>query len=77
VRTAVTMLTTLHTLYDDFQWRYDTGDAVDPYWIDKLSGSKAVRAGVDASHAPNRIIASWSGDLARFAPIRARYLRYR
>jgi len=52
------MLTTLHTLYDDFQWRYDTGDAVDPYWIDKLSGSKAVRAGVDASHAPNRIIAS-------------------
>jgi uncharacterized protein YbbC (DUF1343 family) len=77
VRTAVTMLTTLHTLYHNFQWRYDNGDAVDPYWIDKLSASKAVRTGVDAGHAPDRIIASWSGELARFAPIRARYLRYR
>jgi uncharacterized protein YbbC (DUF1343 family) len=77
VRTAVTMLTTLHTLYDGFEWRYDAGDAVDPYWIDKLSGSTAVRIGVDASNAPDRIVATWSGELARFASIRARYLRYR
>jgi uncharacterized protein YbbC (DUF1343 family) len=76
VRTAVTMLTTLHSLYRDFRWRYDAGDAVDPYWIDKLSGSTAVRHGVDAGHPPDRIVASWSGELARFAPIRARYLRY-
>jgi uncharacterized protein YbbC (DUF1343 family) len=76
VRTAVTMLTTLHTLYDAFDWRYDTGDTVDPYWIDKLSGSRAVRLGVDAGHAADRIVASWSDELARFAPIRARYLRY-
>ena len=48
VRTALTMLTTLHALYADFRWRYDTGDAIDPYWIDKLSGSNAVRLGVDA-----------------------------
>jgi uncharacterized protein YbbC (DUF1343 family) len=77
VRTAVTMLTTLHTLYADFQWRYDTGDAIDPYWIDKLSGSTAVRTGVDAGDAPERIVASWSSELESFAPIRARYLRYR
>lgn len=77
VRTAVTMLTTLHSLYDQFEWRYDSGDAVDPYWIDKLSGSTAVRRGVDAGHAPHRIVASWFGELARFAPIRARYLMYR
>jgi uncharacterized protein YbbC (DUF1343 family) len=77
VRTAVTMLTTLRTLYHDFQWRFDSGDAVDPYWIDKLSGSTAVRTGVDAGHAPDRVVASWSAELARFAPIRTRYLRYR
>jgi uncharacterized protein YbbC (DUF1343 family) len=77
VRTAITMGTTLHSLYPEFRWRYDTGDAIDPYWIDKLSGSAAVRTGVDAGHAPDRIIASWAGELARFAPIRARYLRYR
>jgi uncharacterized protein YbbC (DUF1343 family) len=76
VRAAITMLTTLHTLYPEFRWRYDSGDAVDPYWIDKLSGSTAVRTGVDASRTPDRIIAGWSGDLTRFAPIRARYLRY-
>ena len=77
VRTAVTMLTTLHGLYHQFEWRYDTGDAIDPYWIDKLSGSTALRHGVDTGHAPDRIVASWSGELARFAPIRARYLMYR
>jgi uncharacterized protein YbbC (DUF1343 family) len=76
VRTAVTMLTTLHRLYRKFEWRYDVGDPVDPYWIDKLSGSRAVRAGVDAGHAADRIVESWSDELARFAPIRSRHLRY-
>jgi uncharacterized protein YbbC (DUF1343 family) len=76
VRTAVTMLTTLHRLYRKFEWRYDVGDPVDPYWIDKLSGSRAVRAGVDAGHVADRIVGSWSDELARFAPIRSRHLRY-
>ena len=77
VRTAVTMLSTLHELYGaSFRWRYDTGDAIDPYWIDKLSGSTAVRTGVDAGHTADHILASWSAELARFEPIRARYLTY-
>ncbi len=76
VRTAVTMLSTLHQLYDDFAWRYDTGDRIDPYWIDKLSGSTAVRTGVDKGRDPQRVVAGWQDELAHFAHVRHRYLHY-
>ncbi|MGI8881151.1 MAG: exo-beta-N-acetylmuramidase NamZ family protein [Jatrophihabitans sp.] len=77
VRTAVTMLVALRKLYPDFAWRYDTGDSIDPYWIDKLSGSDAVRTGVDAGKSADQIVAGWQHDVAQFRAMRARYLLYR
>lgn len=77
VLTAVTMLTALKRLYPAFAWRYDTGDKIDPYWIDKLSGSDAVRTGVDAGRDPRRIVADMQPDIARFDALRRQYLLYR
>lgn len=76
IRTAITMLTTLRRLYPRFRWRYDTGDPIDPYWIDKLSGSTALRQGVDAGRSTETIIGSWSAELRRFEALRRRYLIY-
>ncbi|SHH40662.1 Uncharacterized conserved protein YbbC, DUF1343 family [Jatrophihabitans endophyticus] len=77
VRTAVTMLTSLHHLYRDFAWRYDEGDKVEPYDIDKLAGSPALRQGVDAGHSPARIVRTMRADVAGFRSQRRPYLIYR
>ncbi len=77
IRTAVTMLVALKKLYPDFAWRYDTGDKIDPYWIDKLSGSDAVRTGVDAGKSADQIVAGWQRDVAAFRALRSHYLLYR
>lgn len=78
IRTAVAMIITAKKLYPaGFQWRYDTGDPIDPYWIDKLSGSDYLRTAVDAGRTTDEVVAGWQPELAAFKAVRAKYLIYR
>ncbi len=55
---------------DGFAWRPDR-------WIDKLTGSTAVRTLVDAGADTGEVTAAWQRDLAAFRAVRLRYLLYR
>lgn len=78
IRTAVAMIISAKSLYaKDFLWRYDTGDAVDPYWIDKLSGSDYLRTAIDAGKDVDAVVAGWQGELAAFERVRRNYLIYK
>jgi uncharacterized protein YbbC (DUF1343 family) len=76
IRTAVAMLIDLKRIYPDFAWRYDTGDKVDPYWIDKLAGTDQVRLDIDAGKDVDAVVAGWQSGLNAFRATRARYLIY-
>lgn len=77
IRTAVAMIVTAKRLYPaDFAWRYDTGDALDPYWIDKLSGSDYLRTAIDAGNDTDAVVAGWQGELRAFGAMRQKYLIY-
>ena len=76
VRTAVAMLIQLKQLYPDFAWRYDTGDKIDPYWIDKLAGTDQVRLDIDAGKDVDAVVAGWQSGLTAFRSTRAKYLIY-
>jgi uncharacterized protein YbbC (DUF1343 family) len=76
IRTAVAMLVDLKRIYPDFAWRYDTGDKIDPYWIDKLAGTDQVRLAIDAGQDVDAVVAGWQSGLNAFRTTRARYLSY-
>ncbi len=77
IRAAVAMLVTARRLYpSDFASRYDTGDPLDPYWIDKLSGSDHLRTAIDAGKETDAVVAGWQDELRAFARMRAKYLIY-
>ena len=76
IRTAVAMLIQLKQLYPDFAWRYDTGDKIDPYWIDKLAGTDQVRLDIDAGKDLDAVVAGWQSGLTAFRSTRAKYLIY-
>ncbi len=76
IRTAVAMLITLKQIYPDFAWRYDTGDKVDPYWIDKLAGTDQVRTDIDAGKSVEQVVAGWQPGLDAFRAVRDKYLLY-
>ncbi len=77
IRTAVAMISSAKSLYPaDFAWRYDTGDKVDPYWIDKLSGSEYLRTAIDAGKSLDDVVAGWQPELAAFEAIRQQHLLY-
>ncbi|WP_232524954.1 exo-beta-N-acetylmuramidase NamZ family protein [Nocardioides mangrovicus] len=78
VRTAVAMIVSARRLYpDDFAWRYDTGDPVDPYDVDKLAGSSLLRDAVDAGQDTDAVVATWHDELRAFERIRSAHLMYR
>ncbi|WP_236239245.1 exo-beta-N-acetylmuramidase NamZ domain-containing protein [Streptomyces sp. CC228A] len=70
VRTGVGLLVTARRVWDGFAWRPDR-------WIDKLTGSTAVRTLVDAGADTGEVTAAWQRDLAAFRAVRLRYLLYR
>ena len=76
VRTAVAMLIALKRIYPDFAWRYDTGDPIDPYWLDKLAGTDQVRLDIDAGKDVDQVVAGWQSGLNEFRAMRAKYLMY-
>ena len=76
VHTAVAMLVALRRIYPDFAWRYDTGDPIDPYWLDKLAGTDQVRRDIDAGKDADAVVAGWQSGLDAFRTLRAKYLMY-
>jgi uncharacterized protein YbbC (DUF1343 family) len=62
---------------DQFAWRpppYEYEHTLAP--IDILYGSPALREGLDAGRPATALIEDWQGEVARFLPLRARFLRY-
>ncbi|MFD5746875.1 exo-beta-N-acetylmuramidase NamZ domain-containing protein [Streptomyces sp. NPDC127033] len=70
VRTGIGLLVTAKRSWSGFAWRPD-------HWIDKLTGSTAVRTMIDAGAEPDEVAAAWRDDLAAFRAVRRRYLTYR
>jgi uncharacterized protein YbbC (DUF1343 family) len=74
IRTGIAMIVAAKRLYPDgFAWR----ESAAPYFIDKLTGTDAVRLDIDAGKSADEVVAGWKDELAGFAAIRARYLLYR
>jgi uncharacterized protein YbbC (DUF1343 family) len=74
IRVAVTMLVEARK-FPAFAWRRDNVP-VNPYWIDKLTGSSRLRTMIDAGADADAVIGAWSAELAAFDARRRRYLLY-
>ncbi|MGP4001476.1 exo-beta-N-acetylmuramidase NamZ family protein [Streptomyces sp. 8N706] len=70
VRTGIGLLVTAKKVWSGFAWRPD-------HWIDKLTGSPAVRTMIDAGAGTDEVVGAWADRLADFRAMRRRYLRYR
>ncbi|MEU3839954.1 DUF1343 domain-containing protein [Streptomyces sp. NPDC028635] len=70
VRTGIALLVTAKQVFGGFAWRSDN-------WIDKLTGSTAVRTAIDAGADTDTVVAGWQDELAAFRRVRERYLLYR
>ncbi|MFI1174561.1 exo-beta-N-acetylmuramidase NamZ family protein [Streptomyces melanogenes] len=70
VRTGVALLVTAKKAWSGFAWRPD-------HWIDKLTGSAAVRTLIDAGAGSDEVVGAWQSGLTAFRATRARYLLYR
>ncbi|WP_329397458.1 DUF1343 domain-containing protein [Streptomyces melanogenes] len=70
VRTGVALLVTAKKVWSGFAWRPD-------HWIDKLTGSAAVRTLIDAGAGTDEVVGAWQTGLTAFRATRARYLLYR
>lgn len=78
ITTGVAMMITAKRIYPEhYAWRYDTGDPIDPYWVDKLSGSDYLRKAIDAGKSTSQVVAGWQGELEAFRRLRSRFLLYR
>lgn len=74
IRTGIAMIVTAKRLYPGgFAWR----ESAAPFFIDKLTGTDAVRLAIDAGKDVDEVIAGWAQDLTAFRAMRARYLLYR
>jgi len=73
IRTAITMIVTARRLYpDDFAWREQSA----PYWIDRLTGSEAVRRAIDGGADADEVVAGWQEELGDFRATREEHLLY-
>lgn len=70
VRTGIALLVTAKKVWSGFAWRSDN-------WIDKLTGSSAVRTMIDAGASTDEVVDAWRDELADFRAVRRKYLRYR
>ncbi|MFC0849237.1 exo-beta-N-acetylmuramidase NamZ domain-containing protein [Streptomyces noboritoensis] len=70
VRTGVALLVTAKKVWSGFAWRPD-------HWIDKLTGSAAVRTLIDAGAGTDEVVGAWQTGLTAFRATRAQYLLYR
>jgi uncharacterized protein YbbC (DUF1343 family) len=69
VRVGLHVLDALFTRIDEVDWREGPACRIpaDTCWIDQLSGSKDVRAQLDAGVDPDTIVAGWDAELEEFA----------
>ena len=70
VRTGIALLVTAKKVWSGFAWRSDN-------WIDKLTGSSAVRTMIDAGASTDEVVDAWRDELADFRAVRRKYLHYR
>jgi uncharacterized protein YbbC (DUF1343 family) len=78
VRTGLHVLDVLFDQIDEVDWREGAAcrTADDLCWIDQLTGTRDVRAQLEAGLAPDEIIAGWQEDLAAFDALAEPYRLY-
>ncbi|MFD6419729.1 exo-beta-N-acetylmuramidase NamZ domain-containing protein [Streptomyces sp. NPDC060194] len=75
IRTALSMLREQRRLFPEHGWRSQDGGSA--YWLDKLSGNRAVRRAIEAGASVDDVVGLWQDDLAAFRAVRGRHLLYR
>ena len=78
VRTGLHVLDALFDHIDEVDWREGAGCRTPEAkcWIDQLTGTRDVRAQLEAGVAPDEIIAGWQDDLAVFDALAEPYRLY-
>ncbi|UPV76808.1 DUF1343 domain-containing protein (plasmid) [Halorussus limi] len=79
VMVGLTVLASAFTSHDECEWiKYD-----DEFFVDKLAGGSYLRETIDAADSTSEpreiaadVTAHWEDDLAEFADVRGKYLRY-
>ncbi|MFC4451293.1 exo-beta-N-acetylmuramidase NamZ domain-containing protein [Halorussus aquaticus] len=79
VMVGLTVLASAFTSHDECEWiQYD-----DEFFVDKLAGGSYLRETIDAADSASEpreiaadVTAHWEDDLAEFADVRGKYLRY-
>ncbi|MBA2529898.1 MAG: DUF1343 domain-containing protein [Euzebyales bacterium] len=79
VRTGLHVLDAFRDRFPETDWREGSGcrTQAQTCWIDTLSGTKTVRAQLEADTDPDDIVAGWNDDLAAFADTARPYRIYR
>ena len=75
IRTALEMIISARRLFPQHGW-IPPRESAEPYWIDKLTGSDAVRTAIEAGASATEVAEGWRADLDAFAEVRKRYLLY-
>lgn len=73
---AVHLLTAARDLYPEFATRDIPSDPYPWVWLDRLTGTTAMRTTLTAGASAEEIIAGWAGDERAWTRRRRRYLRY-
>lgn len=78
VRTGLHVLDALRDGFDETDWREGDRCRTPEHtcWIDRLSGTKSVRAQLEAGVDPDAIVAGWAADVADFAATAEQYRIY-
>lgn len=75
IRTALTMIIAQREHFGQYGWRDQDGEG--SYWLDKLTGNRAVRLAIEDGADAEETASVWAEDLAAFAALREEHLIYR
>ncbi|WP_308119308.1 DUF1343 domain-containing protein [Streptomyces sp. JJ38] len=75
IHTALTLIVEQRRLFPGYGWRAQDGG--DSFWLDRLSGNRAVRLAIEDGADADDVTALWQDDLRAFRRLRAQHLLYR
>ncbi|WP_100444764.1 exo-beta-N-acetylmuramidase NamZ family protein [Glycomyces xiaoerkulensis] len=75
IRTGLAMIIEQRRAFDQYGWRDRDGPT--SYWLDNLTGDRAIRLAIEDGAGIDEVAAVWADGLASFADLRESHLIYR